>query len=255
MQPGAITNHIDIAQVALYVFWGAFIAIVYYLLRENKREGYPLIAADGSGRRIEGFPPVPKAKTFLMPGGKRILAPRDEAVEVPNGVPTGNFPGAPYTPLGNPMLSGMGPGAWALRDDHPDLAWDDQLPKVVPLRAAPAFFLAWEDPDTTGFDVVGLDGEIGGRVVDSWVDRSEVVIRYLEIELPDTQRVLIPLNFAEIKAKQRQIRTAFITGAQFMDVPKTKHPDQVTVLEEDKIMAYYGGGVLYATPERAGPLL
>lgn len=255
MQPGAITNHIDIAQVTLYVFWGAFIAIIYYLHRENKREGYPLVAADGSGRLIEGFPRVPAPKTFIMPNGKHILAPRAEAPEVVNGVPMGKFPGAPYQPLGNPMLSGMGPGAWANRDDHPDLAWDDQLPKIVPLRSAPAFFLAWEDPDTTGFDVAGLDGQIAGRVVDSWVDRSEVVIRYLEVELADQQRVLIPLNFLEIKAKQRLIKTAFITGAQFADVPKLKDPETVTVLEEDKIMAYYGGGMLYATPGRSGPLL
>ena len=256
MQPGAITNHIDVAQVALYVFWVFFIALCYYLLRENKREGYPLIAADGSGRRIEGFPFVPKPKTFIMPDGHRFHAPRAEPPETVNGVPSGNYPGAPFEPLGNPMLSGMGPGAWAQgRADHPDLAWDDQLPKIVPLRASPEFFLAWEDPDLTGFDVAGLDGAIAGRVVDSWVDRSEVVIRYLEVELADARRVLIPLNFLTIKAKQRLILTSFITGAQFADVPMTKHPEQVTILEEEKITAYYAGGVLYATPDRVGPII
>ncbi len=102
----------------------------------------------------------------------------------------------------------MGPGAWARRADHPDLAWDDQLPKIVPLRAAPAFFLACEDPDATGFDVVGLDGEIAGRVVDAWIDRSEVVIRYYEVELADMKRVLIPLNFLTMNVVQRRISTA-----------------------------------------------
>jgi photosynthetic reaction center H subunit len=38
-------------------------------------------------------------------------------------------------------------------------------------------------------------------------------------------------------------------------VPGTKQPEQVTLLEEEKIMAYYGAGTLYATPDRAEPLL
>jgi photosynthetic reaction center H subunit len=35
----------------------------------------------------------------------------------------------------------------------------------------------------------------------------------------------------------------------------TKRDDQVTLLEEEKIMAYYGGGTLYATPQRQEPLV
>ena len=46
-----------------------------------------------------------------------------------------------------------------------------------------------------------------------------------------------------------------ITGAQFADVPGTKRDDQITMLEEEKIMAYYAGGHLYATPERAEPFI
>ena len=255
MQPGALTNYIDVAQLCLYVFWGFFAGLVYYLHREDKREGYPLVASDGSGKVLQGFPFVPRPKAFLLPDGTKVLAPRGETPEPLNGVPSAKFPGAPYVPLGDPMLSGMGPGAWANRADHPDLAWDDQLPKVVPLRSAPAFFLAWEDPDLTGFDVIGCDGAIAGRVVDSWIDRSEVVIRYLEVELPDARRVLIPMNFMSIDAKNRRIRTGFITAAQFMTVPPLKNPEQVTLLEEDKIMAYYSAGMLYAKASRAEPIL
>ncbi len=42
---------------------------------------------------------------------------------------------------------------------------------------------------------------------------------------------------------------------QFVNVPTTKDPDRVTMLEEEKVVGYYGGGTLYATPERAEPLL
>ena len=38
-------------------------------------------------------------------------------------------------------------------------------------------------------------------------------------------------------------------------MPGIRNPDSVTLLEEDKIMAYYGGGTLYATPQRQEPLL
>jgi photosynthetic reaction center H subunit len=46
-----------------------------------------------------------------------------------------------------------------------------------------------------------------------------------------------------------------ILGNQFALVPGLKSQDQITLLEEEKIMAYYGGGTLYATPERQEPLI
>ena len=42
---------------------------------------------------------------------------------------------------------------------------------------------------------------------------------------------------------------------QFADVPTLANPDQVTLLEEDRISAYYAGGTLYAEPSRLGPLI
>ncbi len=254
MQPGAITSYIDVAQLALYAFWLFFAGLIYYLLRENKREGYPLVS-DRKNVVVEGFPFMPAPKAFHMPGGHVAYAPRHEEPEILNAVPSANFLGAPYVPLGNPMLSGMGPGAWARRADIPDLAWDDQLPKIVPLRAAPAFFLAWEDPDIHGYEVQGLDGLVAGRVVDSWIDRSEVVVRYLEVELADTKRVLLPMNYISIDKAARVVGTDFITAAQFETVPTTKLPEVVTLLEEDKILAYYAGGTMYAKAGRGDPLL
>jgi photosynthetic reaction center H subunit len=35
----------------------------------------------------------------------------------------------------------------------------------------------------------------------------------------------------------------------------TKSPNQITKLEEEKISAYYGGGILYASQDRIDPLL
>ncbi len=257
MQPGAITNYIDVAQLVLYAFWIFFAGLIYYLHREGKREGYPLLT-ERKGVTLQGFPFVPAPKTFLLANGHVVHAPRPEAPEVLNAVPSARFPGAPYQPIGNPMLSGMGPGAWARRADHPDLAFDDQMPKIVPLRSATAFFLDHDDPSLMGYEVFGLDGVHAGKIVDVWVDRSEYMVRYLEIALAhpaDATHVLMPIHYTEIDRKRQTIGTNFITGAQFATVPATRSPDTVTLLEEDKIMAYYAGGKMYAVPGRGDPLI
>jgi photosynthetic reaction center H subunit len=45
-----------------------------------------------------------------------------------------------------------------------------------------------------------------------------------------------------------------LLGAQFGNVPRTRSDAQITLLEEEKISAYYGAGTLYATPDRQEPL-
>ena len=40
MQTGAITGYIDVAQLVLYAFWFFFAGLIWYLRREDKREGY-----------------------------------------------------------------------------------------------------------------------------------------------------------------------------------------------------------------------
>jgi photosynthetic reaction center H subunit len=63
MHTGAITDYMDVAQMTLYVFWLFFAALVIYLRREDKREGYPLESSRSRQIRIEGWPPLPKPKT------------------------------------------------------------------------------------------------------------------------------------------------------------------------------------------------
>jgi len=258
MQTGAITSYMDVAQITLYAFWAFFAVLILYLRREDKREGYPLISTDVPGRRVEGIPPVPSPKTFLMADGSIRLAPRPETPGPLGARPVAMSPGAPLQPIGDPMLEGMGPAAYAHRPDEPDLAFDDGLPKIVPLRAAPDFFLASEDPDPRGMKVFGADRIAAGVVTDAWIDRSEVVVRYLEVELTGHlghSHVLLPMNFADIDAKHRRITVPALLAADFAAVPNLQRPDIVTFLEEDRIMAYYGGGQLYATPGRLGPML
>jgi len=44
-----------------------------------------------------------------------------------------------------------------------------------------------------------------------------------------------------------------IYGEHFADVPGIKSDSSITLLEEEKIMAYYGGGTLYADAKRLEP--
>jgi photosynthetic reaction center H subunit len=256
METGAITGYIDVAQIALYVFWVFFAGLIYYLLQENKREGYPLESERSAHVRVQGWPPIPQPKTYLLRDGSTRTVPNGNKSSQPLAAePAGNWLGAPLVPTGNPMLDGVGPGAWADRPDVADVTLEGAI-KIVPLRVATDFDVASGDPDPRGLKVYGADGVVGGTIVDVWVDRSEMLFRYLELDVAaqaGTRRVLLPINFTRIN--KVGVRVQSILGSQFAMVPGTAHPDQVTLLEEEKIMAYYGGGVLYATAARQEPLL
>ena len=63
------------------------------------------------------------------------------------------------------------------------------------------------------------------------------------------------MAMCRVRGREGVVKVASITAAQFAGVPALKSPDEVTKLEEDKIVGYFAGGHLYATPERMGPLL
>ena len=256
MPTGAITPYIDVAQIVLYAFWIFFAGLIFYLHRENKREGYPLETESGGRVIAQGFPSMPSPKTYLLRSGQVVTAPdpkRDEHRLVAERF--ADHPGSPLVPTGNPMLDGIGPGAYAMRPDTPDLTFDDR-PRIVPLRVAKALGVDGSDTDPRGLPVMGTDRAIAGEVVDLWVDQAENLFRYLEVRLAapaGARTVLLPMGFARIRARSVQVDS--ISGAQFTDVPVTRSPDQITMLEEERVVAYYGAGTLYATRDRAEPLL
>lgn len=256
---GAITSYIDVAQVALYLFFGFFAALLYYLHREDKREGYPLENERSPYVQVRGWPNIPKPKKFNMPDGSVVHAPRAEPRDLRpvNARPFDRFPGAPLVPLGDPMADGVGPASYAERMDIPD-ATAHGTPKIVPLRQAEGYYLDSRDPNPVGMTVRGADGLAAGIVRDVWVDRAEYLIRYFEVEVGDAgkkRNVLLPSNLTRISGKAREIHVQSILGGHFAAVPAHRKPDVVTRLEEDRIQAFYGGGTLYATPQRAEPLI
>jgi photosynthetic reaction center H subunit len=259
MHPGAITSNIDVAQLTLYAFWLFFAGLIIYLRSEDRREGFPLQSDTPPYKRLSRFLGIPKPKTFLLENGETRTAPRDEtSIPVTTAQPIGGWPGAPLHPIGDPMLAAVGPGSYAHRADVPDHMFDSGAPKIVPLRADLEFSLAAEDPDPRGMTVIAGDRKIAGTVADVWIDRAEVVVRYLELEIPTldgARRVLVPMPAVAIDGRSRHVTIDAILSTQFVNVPTTRNPEQVTLLEEDKIAAYYAGGRLYATPARQEPLI
>lgn len=255
MTTGAITGYMDVAQMTLYAFWIFFAGLVFYLRTEDKREGYPLHSDDPrTSEKTEGFPFVPQPKVFRMPDGTKVYAPKPEEADPSGNVsPSGPWPGAPLVPNGNPMLDAVGPASYAMRAEHPDLCVDG-TPKMVPLRIATELSVAEQSPDPRGMTVVGLDRAVGGTVVDVWVDKAEMVARYLEVDAGG-RHVLLPTTLAVVDARAGVVTAASVRGAHFATAPTTAKPDEVTLREEDRISAYFASGHLYATPARAEPLL
>jgi photosynthetic reaction center H subunit len=252
MGHGAITQYVDLAQLVLYAFWIFFAGLIYYLIRENHREGYPMETETGRGT-LAGWP-VPQPKTYLLAHGGEFSVPNDiRSPQVLAAEPSHRWAGAPLVPTGNPMLDGVGPGAWADRADVPDLDYLGRA-KIVPLRTLPGFGVERGDVDPRGLDLIGADDQVAGKVVDLWMDTAESLFRYLEIELEGSQRrVMVPMNFARVR--RGHVKVSAILAHQFAAVPGTRQTEVITLLEEEKIMAYYGGGTLYAEPSRGEPLL
>lgn len=252
-----IGYNIDLASALLYVFWLFFAGLIWYLHRESKREGYPLVGDNPNSRvSIVGYPAPPPSKTYFMANGEKFVVAggRPDNREI-KAAPVSPYPGSPLEPTGNPMLDGVGPAAWAERSDHPDHTHEG-LNKIVPLRVATDFYVAKEDPQPVGMAVKGADGKVAGTVKDVWVDRSEYLSRYFEIDLANgAGSVLVPNNFCRVDGGKREIRVAAVNAEHFAMAPRTKNADSVTLLEEDKICGFYGGGTLYATAERKEPFL
>jgi photosynthetic reaction center H subunit len=257
MTTAAITQYVDVAQITLYLFWVLFAGLIYYLQRESKREGFPLENHLPGGRHFTstGFIGMPTPKVYKTTDGTEHHAPSSKgSPQTLNAQPANRFNGAPLEPTGNPLLAGVGPGAWADRADKPELTTHGH-PLIAPLRAASNFAVSPKDINPVGLPVIGADGHTGGTVVDIWLDKAEMMFRLLEIEVKTksgARRVLVPINFARISKHGVKVRS--ILASQFEGVPTTKHADQITMLEEEKIMAYYGAGTLYATPDRQEPL-
>jgi len=257
MFQGNIVGTIDVAELSLIAFVLFFIALVFYLRREDRREGYPL--EDEFTGRLESYGgPLLMAtpKTFRLSHGRdSVVTPTKgrEPVDIA-ARRTDRFAGAPYEPTGNPLADGIGPAAYAERSREPDIDAHGE-PRLAPLSAAPAYALATRDPDPRGMTVIAADGAVAGTVSDVWIDRAEHVVRYLEVTTPSGAHALAPMPMAKIRHSARQVVIDAINADQFAGVPQPAVPGRLSRYEEERVSAYFGGGYLYANRSRQEPLL
>lgn len=258
-----LTDRLDIAELCLWTFGLFFFGLVIYLRREDRREGYPLEdevsgkLLGGTGTWLEEGP----LKSYRLPFGLGTVMTPNYTRDTRKPLARAAFSsgGAPLIPTGDPMLSGVGPGAYAERAKRPDLDMEGH-PRIVPIGLAPSFRVSRSDPDFRGWQVVGCDERIAGRVTDLWVDKSDRLIRYYEVELGEFggapgRRVLAPMFMSRIDKGRGVVRCDAIRADQFANVPAIDAADRITLYEEERVQGYYGGGWLYALPERSEPLL
>ncbi|WP_306116528.1 MULTISPECIES: photosynthetic reaction center subunit H [unclassified Roseovarius] len=250
-------GNFDLASLTLWLFWVFFALLIFYIQRENMREGYPLEDDDGNTSANQGMFPVPDDKTFKLPHGrgeKTVPSGQTpERADLPlEKTAAGN--GFPFAPTGDPMADGVGPASWAPRRDVPELDGHGH-PKIVPMSGNDHFNVA-AGRDPRGLPVEAGDGAVVGTITDLWLDAPEQLVRYLEVELDGDHgsgKRLIPLPMARIRRDRVKVRSIF--GKHFAGVPQHAATHQVTLLEEDKITGYYGGGTLYASEARQEPQL
>lgn len=257
------TQQIDIPEVLFILFLLFFLGLVYHIRQEDKREGYPL-ETDRTNRfgardQVVGFPPMPKPKVFLRKFGEPILSPGPRRERDLDGilVPKHNFPGSPYVPTGDPLVDGVGPASYALKEEVPDMTWHGE-PNIVPLRKLPEHAIEGTETSPIGMDVVTRDGVRVGTVADVWINVSELFGRYLEVQaLPQfgADRIILPLAFADMRPRDKLAVVGMLTAAQFARVPRLAVPDIINFREEDRINAYYAGGYLYSKPMERGDKL
>lgn len=273
MEVGYITQYIDVAQLALYLFWLFFVLLVLYLNKESRREGFPLRWHENDRGAPSTDYKTPEPKTYELLNGESVQLPsgkNDDHREL-NATPIGPWPGAALVPDGDAMIDGLGAAAWAERADHPDVTNEGE-PRLVPLSTLPAdeFFIAEKSTNPIGLNVRAYDGVIVGKVTDIMLDRMEMLARYYRVELNSGKRILLPMMYMTLRrqahaptqgtlterlidGRPKELRVVSLTSKQFENVPLCANDSVVTLLEEDKIQAYYGGAHVYGSKDRCEP--
>lgn len=254
---GNIVGNIDVASIAFWAFVLFFIGLIYYLRREDRREGFPL-EDELTGRSLNMGGPLLHAspKSFKLPFGRGTVYTPTIGKEPFNIAARKAGPGAgdPYIPTGNPLTDCIGPSAYAQRSPLPDIDAFGRN-RIVPMTLEPSFSIARGDPDPRGMTVIGADGAVAGTVSEIWVDRAEHQVRYLEVVTAEGVHALAPMAMAKVRKTARQIVVDAINAADFSGCPQVETAGQISRFEEDKISGYFGGGYLYANRARQEPLI
>ena len=89
---------------------------------------------------------------------------------------------------------------------------------------------------------------------DIWVDKADRLFRYLSVDI-GTRSVLAPMTMSKVNRKTKTVTIDAIRADQFADAPAIENTGTITLYEEERVQAYFGGGYLYATRARQEPIL
>jgi len=122
-------NYIDTPTILIYLFWAFFFALIVYLRREDKREGYPLESDRSQNITVQGWPaiPEPREPRAKHPALAGAGAPTPRVTETePTG--DGGSSRAPATGSGGPSGPASRPPQPTVGPDEPD----DEAPPAPP---------------------------------------------------------------------------------------------------------------------------
>ena len=253
MLPGALTGHLDATQILVAIFFLFFAALIYYLRREDKREGYPLWDISPRNVPIEGFPPVPPTKVYLLMEGGTTTMPHRFEPSATRAIPADNQFGSPLIPIGDAMLAEVGPGAYPMRKASPLLS--EGHPQVQPMRVAQGWDVARGDADPRGMRVLDAAKVPVGTVIDLWVDRGVKILRYLEVKLdgdPAAATIIVPIFRTNIREKRRVVLIDAMLAGHVRLAPRLADPDIITAREEDQVNAYFSAAHMYGRGHAGG---
>ena len=220
MGTGAITSYIDVAQLVLYAFWIFFAGLIYYLRARGQARGLSAGIATARPRvDVTGLPADAAAQD--LPARARRHghgAERQALAAAAEGQARRTAgPARRWSPTGNPMLDGVGPGAYADRADVPDLTFEGHAEDRAAARGAATSTCRAQGPRSARHARSSAPtARSAAPCATCGSTAPRALFRYLEVEPSPaaTRRVLLPINFARIDAATAS-RCASILGHQF----------------------------------------
>lgn len=112
---------------------------------------------------------------------------------------------------------------------------NDDDSRLVPLGRTRDYEVREGMPDVRGWEVVGGDGAVLGRVSELMVDREAGRVRYLEIETGDAdrRRVHVPIGLARLDAERDAVLVPTITTAAMTALTTVQHGPQGPTLTRE----------------------
>ena len=207
----------DVAEFCLIAFFLFFAGLIFYLRREDRREGYPLERRRHRTAGAAGWPvlhgqaqdlrPAPRSRHPHLSQSRqpRSAASRRASQRADGRRHRSSRPAILWSTASGPVPT---PSARAIPTRRSRVT-----PRSCRCGSPLISTSAPGDPDPRGMTMIGCDGKAAGIVSDVWVDRSEVLIRYLEVAVGGEagRKVVLPMTMVVVSGSKRTVSTHTVT--------------------------------------------